>query len=207
MNIAIDLNTIRNINPRVLASYQDGICRDFDIPEDNLINDFDINKNLVFENDGKKTAFFHEDYAYEIYGCSNPFSSNLPRDIDSWIKKIDKKNKAITCFGKLFKREKKISLTIFDIKASDLILQASLFFLSKIPCRIRNIIFPTNSDMLFKKFSYIITSNPYLMRDAKKCKKIILIKHEYNKEFEKKCKLAYNSFEELLNDNEFFKKI
>lgn len=217
MKIGIDIDTIRNINPRIIKHYSDSIDNSFVLKDNESEEDVDIDKELIFKNKKEKNAFFHEDFVYEIYGCSNPFSSNLPSHLNEWMKKIydikiesEKHEKSFfkRLFGKTIKNYNSVTnVSLFGILSSELIIGSSLFFLSKISCRCREILFPTNSNELFNKFDVIITSNPKLLKNKKNNCILICINRKYNKKYHKNCDFIYDGLENMILDEELFNKI
>jgi hypothetical protein len=218
MKIGIDIDTIRNINPQAIKYYTENINNSFQLSTEEKEEDINVYKELKFKNKNDKNQFYHIDYPYEIYGCANPFSSNLPTNFNLWLKELE--NIDVTevstqnnFFKKIFKRksdkkiESNIQVGLFGVMASELIIGSTLFFLSKIGCRCRDIIFPIHSEKVFERYDVIVTSNPNLIQEKLHSSIVILIKHKYNEKYKGKCNFIYDSLENMISDKSLISKL
>lgn len=191
MKIAIELNNvIRDINTQVLDYYVKDIDKSFDKKNINK-NMYNFINQIPFEDEKKRDKFMYEDYVYEIFGCAGTYGMHLPNTINTWH--LNLKNEH--------------DLMIFSLMESGLSIQSSYFFLSKIGCKIREVFFPKKYKELWDKCDIIITANQNIARNKPKDKYVVLIQTDDNKKYRYKADLVYDSLNELLLDEDFFKKI
>lgn len=218
MKIGIDIDTIRDINPRVIKYYIDNINSSYTLPEAVKEEDIDISKELKFKNRNEKNQFFHIDFPYEIYGCANPYNTSLPTNFNLWLKELEnidvnelkvKPNflQRIFCHHKVKNIEPDVNVGLFGVMSSELIIGSTLFFLSKIGCRCRDIFFPIYSEKIYEKYDVIVTSNPKLVKERYGSAVIILINRNFNKKYIKKCNFSYNTLDDMINDKELINKL
>jgi hypothetical protein len=201
IKIAIDINdTLRAFTKQYALQYQKSCFNVF----------FDIN-NLVYENEDIYSPFKFKtqkdrenfqfiDYVFEIYGAAKCVDKNLHGEFNIWKNDIEYAGK-----------EDEIEISIIAGDENELSIQATLFFLSKICTRVRNIEFPKSSEEIWKKYDIVITADNRILKNIPPEKTAIKIKTEYNKNimFSDEVQnvngitfLTYDSLLEFLEDKE-----
>lgn len=191
MKIAIELNNvIRDINTQMLDYY----VKDFDKSfNKNSVdkNTYEFIEQIPFENKTIRDKFLYEDYVYEVFGCAGTYGMHLPNSINNWH--IDNKSNH--------------EFLVFSLGESGLSIQSSYFFLSKIGCKIREVFFPKKYKDLWDKCDVIITANQNIARNKPNDKYVVLIKTNDNKKYRYKADLVYDSLNDIILDDDFFKKL
>ena len=195
VTIGIEINhVLRNINKQLLKYYQRDVDNTLDLDEIDEEDDV-LNKYIKFDSKAAKSNFIYVDYPYEIFGCADPMSKNVPTHILSWLKDIEDME------------DEQYRVVYYSLNEENLTIQSTLFFLSKTTTRIREVFFPESIDEVLEKCDVIITANPDVFTKETD-KKIVVIEKEFNKDAaEKTDALKYSSLDELISDKEFFKKI
>ena len=191
LRIAIDLNdVIRDYSRNFVKYFKKAINHGFNEEEVDFYTN-DMKLLLPFDNDEQYRRFVYEDYPFELYSKCPPVDKNLPRDLNEWI------DNDASC--------EDVEIFIVSPMESDLTIQSSYSFLSKIGSRIREVYFPIDSATIWDRCDVLITANPRFFYNKKDNKKIVKIKKDYNKEL--KSDLEYDSLFSLIKDNNFFEKI
>lgn len=185
VRIGVELNGIvRNINKQIVKYYKD-INHEFD--EDTIsLNKTSIIEELKFDSKLARNEFLFTDYPYEIYGCANPMERNLPATINKWMLEM---------------ANKKNSVTFFSLRENDLSIPSTLFFLSKIALRCRNIVFPISTQNIWDDYDIIITTNKDIVNTKPSNKTVVLIVKDDNVFSKNDADYAYDSLEEMINKN------
>ena len=85
-------------------------------------------------------------------------------------------------------------------------IQSTFFFLSKIGARVRKVFFPRSVKEVWDECDVVITANNQMLdEEIPEDKKVVLINKEFNEKNKDKAFLTYNSLDEVINDNNFFK--
>lgn len=191
MKLAIDLNdVIRDYSRNFVKYYKKGINYSFN-EEDVDFYTNDMQCLLPFNSDEQYRRFVYEDYPFELYGKCPSVDKNLPRDLNEWLEFI--------------LPDYDIDLLLVSPMECDLTIQSTYSFLAKIGSRAREVYFPIDSSTVWDKCDILITANPRFFENKKDGKKIIKINKDYNKGYNSD--LEYNSLLDIINDNDFFKKI
>jgi hypothetical protein len=150
---------------------------------------------LGFKSKKSKENFLYVDYPYEIFGCAKTMHRNTSVMLNNWLEEMDNNDLDGS------------EVSIFSLKENALTIQSTYYFLSKIGCRVRNVFFPKDGKNMWEKCDVIITTNERVVRNKPENKKVVLIKTSDNTNIEELCDLVYESFDDLLNDDNFFKNI
>ena len=101
-----------------------------------------------------------------------------------------------------------IRIIFYSLDEVALTIQSSYFFLSKIGSRVRKTIFPRDIKEVWDECDVVITArNEFFEKEKPEGKKIVLINREFNEQHKDEADLNYNSLNEVIADNNFFKKV
>lgn len=128
--------------------------------------------------------FMYQDFVYEIFGAA----PKIYRDIDVDLSKF------------IHKYEEFVEFTIIS-KENYFSTPATLFFLSKIMCRVRNYFFFKEYSELNEKFDLVITTDPNICETLNK-ESVIKLERPYNKTVEG-CALESLNLIDLYENNNF----
>jgi len=171
MRIAIDLNdVVRDFSNNFLRYYVEKYNHEFDLDEfefwTNKMNElFPFNSEAAYHN------FIYNDFAYELYGKCGVCTKNLETELNTWMEKTLKD----------LDLDENVEVVIVSPMEYGLSIGSTLFFLSKIACKAREIFFPKNSAEIWDKCDVLITANPDLINLKPEDKYVIKINAEYNK--------------------------
>lgn len=189
--IAIDLNdVIRDYSRNFVSYFKKGINHGFDENEIEFYTN-DMEELLPFSSKEQYRRFVYEDYPFELYSKCPAVDKNLPRDLNFWLEFV--------------LPDEDIDVMFVSPMECDLTIQCTYSFLAKIGSRVREVYFPIDSSDVWDKCDALITANPRFFDNKKEDKKIVKIIKEYNKDYVSD--LEYGSLLEIINDNEFIKKI
>lgn len=129
------------------------------------VDTFDLLNHYTFDSRDEFQIFLNQDYVFEIYGSAPP----VP-------KAMDKANK----LQKIGELDSVYEIVLFSHE-SDQAIQATYHFLAKSACRIKKIIFESDTNRIWDYCDIIITENPELIESKPEGKKSVKITTEYNK--------------------------
>lgn len=132
--------------------------------------------------------FMYEDYLFEIFGAA----SMMYKGIDQHIEKFYYKYKDIADFS-------------IVSKENHFTIPPTLFFLSKVVCRIKKYLFAETNKEIWNNVDILITTDPELLENIPEGKKVIKVTRPYNKEI--KSELEVVQVFDLLDNVEFEKLI
>lgn len=185
---------IRDIDSQILKYYCKDIDKTFDDelfhPKEDYI--FDV---INFKSKSLMNKFLHIDYPFEIFGCARTYGLNLANTINMWLEDLEKRE------------DDTYKACAFGLRESELVMQGSMYFLSKSPCRFREIKFPEDGKDIWDDCDVVVSVDERVAETKPEGKKLVLIKYGWNKDLEKYADLCYDSLDEMLNDKEFFEKI
>lgn len=196
ITIGIELNhVIRNVNKQILRYYQKEYDPSLDIDE--LDDRCDVVKEYTdFKSKKEKYDFMYIDYPYEIFGCAPTSEKGLQDKITNWLYKIDDIE------------DEEIRIVFYSLNEEALTIQSTFFFLSKIGTRVRKVVFPKSVKEVWDECDFVITANNQFFEcDRPEYRKIVLINREFNKDERDKVLLNYDNLSDIINDNNFFKRI
>lgn len=187
--IAIDLNdVIRAYTEQFKKQYE--LEFEKELPEDFVAKTNDFLTEFGFEDEETYNNFLYYDRPFEVFGCAEAESKQLPFRFHTWLEN-DIRN---VCDSDGNPDEPEIM--IVSTKEYSLTIQSTLYFLQKIACRAREYYFPKDSSTIWNKCDILITANPNLLSNKPEGKTSVKICTDYNENDESDFK--YNSFEELM---------
>ena len=196
LTIGVELNhVVRNINKQILKYYAKEFDPSMDWEEmDDKCDVFE--KYCKFNSKYEKNNFIYIDYPYEIFGCANTAEKKLAVKITTWLSEITNIE------------DEDIRIIFFSLNEHAITIQSSFFFLSKIGSRVRKVVFPKNVLEVWDECDVVITANNQFFEEEKPdYGKIVLINREFNEKNKDKAFLNYDNLSEVIEDNNFFKKL
>lgn len=195
MRIGIELNdVVRDINKQVVKYYAKDIDKEFD--DENVdYNSLRVIDTLNFADEKSKFEFMYVDYPYEVFGCAKPMHRNLPVTINNWIYKLNQEKNDV------------YDIKLFSLKEEGLSIQSTYYFLSKIGCRVREMIFPKDGADIWKDCDVVITTNKRIVKNKPEGNVVVLIKKTNNEDLIDDSDLVYDSLMDLIGDEDFFTKV
>lgn len=174
MRIAIDLNdVVRDFSNNFIRYYVEGYNHEYDLSNFELWSN-NLSAVLPFKSDKAYNNFVYNDYAFELFGKCGVCSRNLGTELNEWTEKTLKDIDTDEDIEVLFVSPMEYGLSIGN----------TLFFLSKIGTKVREVYFPKDSMTIWDKCDVLITANPNLLENKPEGKVSIKIKTEYNNEAE-----------------------
>jgi hypothetical protein len=196
LTIGVELNhVVRNINKQIVKYYIKEKNLDIDLDD---INDRDdvLNTFAKFDSKYEKNNFLFIDYPYEIFGCASTMENKLAVKITNWLTDISNIE------------DEDIKIIFYSMNEEALTIQSTFFFLSKIGTRVRKVIFPKSIEEVWEECDVIITArDEFFEKEIPEGKKIVLINRPFNKDYKDKAFLNYDNLSEIINDEDFFKKL
>ena len=186
IRIGIELDhVVRNINKQLAKYYQKEYDSSIDLDDLDYKNDI-LTDLCEFDTEEEKFNFLYSDYPYEIFGMAEECQRSLSRDINAWL--FDLSNV----------KDYDIEVFYYSMREIDLSIPSTLFFLSKIAVRVREVRMPRNFDELYELGDIFITADPKVAKFKNKGK--IVIKNNFNEQAVKNADLVYGTMREFLND-------
>ena len=196
LTIGVELNhVVRNINKQIVKYYIKEKNLDIDLDD---INDRDdvLNTFAKFDSKYEKNNFLFIDYPYEIFGCASTMENKLAVKITNWLTDISNIE------------DEDIKIIFYSMNEEALTIQSTFFFLSKIGTRVRKVIFPKSIEEVWEECDVIITArDEFFEKEIPEGKKVVLINRPFNKDYKDKAFLNYDNLSEIINDEDFFKKL
>ena len=184
--IAIDLNdVIREYTKTFAKLIQRFVNENFD-PDTFEPKTFEFWKEFGFETKDEYLEFVYVDFSYELFGCANGTHRNVGARFNIWTS------------NDLMDIENYPEFIIVSPFEQGLTIQSTFFFLSKLPCRIREIYFPKNSATIWDKCDILITANPNLVKNCPEGKTVIKIDMSYNQDAE--TRFHFPTFMDVMDD-------
>jgi hypothetical protein len=197
MKVGIELNNVvRDINSQVLKYYKKDIDKKFDTKSVD-VKASSVVEQLPFETKKARQDFMYVDYPYEIYGCAKTIGQNLTVNLKKWEE--DAQDNEIFDDG--------FSVSYFSLMEEGLTIQSTYFFLSKTATRFRKMFMPKDGNEIWDEFDLVITANERIVAHKPLDKKAVLIRTSDNKDADDWADLAYDSLQELIDDERFFDKL
>lgn len=193
IRVGIELNHVmRNINKQIAKFYQKDFDDTIDLDELDYKDDI-LHEVCHFGSDEEVVDFLYSEYPYEVFGEAPECDRMLSRDVNFWIKDM------------LNQEEYDVEVFYYSMKEFDLTIQSSLFFLSRIGARVREVRMPRNYDELHELGDVFITADPKVAQFKDKGK--IVIKNNFNQEAVKNADLVYESMRDFLNEDKKLEKV
>lgn len=127
------------------------------------INTLDLLTHFPFDSEGELYTFLYEDFSLELFGHANEKYKNAVIDLNS-----------------LYVQHKDNHEFIIISKEVGNSIPATLFFLSKTSCKLRNYRFVSNNDYVWDYCDIMISANPNILIDKPETKISIKVKTDYN---------------------------
>lgn len=190
MVIGIDLNDVlRDFTMNFAKYYKQGYDHTFDYDELELWTN-NIQALFPFKTQGAYEKFVYEDYPYELFGACPTCELQLSAYFNDWVMNIVP-NLDI---------ETPVELVMVSPFEYGLSIASTYFFLSKIGCKVRRVLFPSDSSEIWKTCDVLITANPDLLAIKPEGKISVKIETEYNVESESD--LSFSSMRKFVEDEE-----
>lgn len=176
MRIAIEINgVLRNTIDKIEQTYQKYMIDKTDGLEDEdsfkyeislPIDSLNLRNHFKFQTDEELYSFLYEEFPMEIFGHSQSSEYSTFNDLNEIYVNL-RDNHDILIVSDEMGRSK----------------PASLFFLSKFGCQIEKVKFYSNTTInsMWDEIDVLLTSNPALLLEHPRDKKIIKYQTEYNK--------------------------
>lgn len=195
VRIGIELNgVLRNVNYQMCKYYAKDIDPLFTFDKKDIDN-LNMRDTLKFNSKKEFNEFVYVNYPYEIFGCANAMQRGLQAQFTNWLAKLPD-----------FEKEK-FDVGTYSLNEEALTIQSTYFFLSKFGSRVRTMYFPESTEELWEKFDVIITCDPDVIRSTPKGKRVIIIRRDNNKRYEKNAFACYDTMKELLGDTKLLDKL
>lgn len=195
MKIAIDLNdVVRDFSTNFLRYYCERYNHEFNLDDFEYWTN-DMSALFPFASDNAYLNFTYSEYAYELFGKCNTCEPSLVSSFGNWADNIIPN----------MDLEEPVELMIVSPKEYGLSIGATLFFLSKIGCPVREIYLPSEAMTIWDKCDILVTANPDLLNNKPDGKIGIKIKKEYNKEANSN--YEYSRFSDFLKDEDLIKSM
>lgn len=152
--------------------------------EDSQITDFDFRNVFPFGSRREYEDFRFIDYAYEIFGRATVCDNELPYAFNDWVSQVLRD----------FEEDELPEVRVVSPFEMGLTIQATLAFLSRTLCRVREIYFPVDSMSIWDGADILVTANPNLVKNVPEGKEVVKIEQPYNKDVE-----AKNTFPSMLD--------
>jgi hypothetical protein len=191
MRIGIEINgvlrdTLKKIQQEYEKWYIDNPFKEeteFEYKIISELNSLDITKHLSFKDDNELYDFLYKEHTMEIFGHAGSVEMGSMNDLNDFY--LD------------FRDNYEIIVVSDEIGKSK---PASLFFLSKFGCLVENIKFyseVTINNSLWDSIDILLTSNPNLLLNHPKDKKVIKYETTYNMDVE--CEYTIKNLKDLKN--------
>jgi hypothetical protein len=166
---------------------------EFDVDEIEITS-LDYENVFPFPNRQEYEKFVYEDYPYEIFGCADSVSKELP------VKFLEWQTRTLTNID----TDEPIEIMFASTMEFQLTLTSTYFFLAK-DYRVREMYMPTDSATIWDKCDVLITANPKLLLNKPDGKTSIKINTTYNTELE--ADYEYDSMVEFMEDKNNVEKL
>lgn len=195
MKIAIDLNdVIRDFTPNFLRYYIEGYNHEYDLSDFEFWSN-EMRQVFPFTSDESYYHFVYDDYVFELFGKCGTCSRKTTSELNDWVEKtvveID--------------TDEEIELMFVSAKEYGLSIGNSLYFISKLGSKVREVFFPVDSNEIWDRCDVLITANPDLINMKPNNKVSVKIDAEYNKNANSD--FSYPSFSSFVSNEENLKKI
>ncbi len=189
MKIGITLNEVlRDFLGQLTYTYEKYI-EETDIEED-TITEFDLMKYFDFASKDEMNSFLYDEAALEIFGHADQAENNLMNKFNMFLMDIKDDEEHV------------IEIVSREVNKS---IPSTLFFLSKLSCRIENIRFEMDYEDYWDGVDVLITANPTALETKPEGKISIKINTSYNKD--SKSDFELDSILEFITDETVREKI
>lgn len=174
MILGIDINDVlRDFTMNYAKLYQRGYNHEFEYDDLELWTN-DLCALFPFKNDGAYKKFTYEDFVFEIFGGCPSVETKTTEALNKLIKdtlpNID--------------TDEPVKVIMVSPSEYGRSIPATLFFLSKLGCEVRDILLPEDSSEIWSVCDALITANPLFLDTKPEGKVSVKIEQEYNNECE-----------------------
>ena len=190
-NIGITIDEVlRDFVGQLAYTYTKYVDGDFDLKEDSIVSD-DFNSFFKFDNINEFNEFIYDEAALEIFGHADQLHENIMTNFNNFLIEIED--------------EEEFEITLITEGVSKSI-PSTLFFLSKLSCRAKNIKFVNeyNEDVL-SEFDVLVSATPKALNSLSSDKKSIKINTTYNKSVDSD--YSFNTLMEFMDNEELINKL
>lgn len=189
IGITLD-DVIRAKSKQIGYVYKKSINPDLKIDElDFSTNDYQ--KIFGFNNKIEFNKFLYEDYSFEIFGEAGTMTPSLDKKLNLWHLSLND-NEDI---------DEMLDLVLISPMEFNTSICSTHFFLSKIATRVRETIFPSDTQKSWDVCDILITSEPKLLTNVPNDKVCVKINTDYNKNIEFDEELCFNTLEDFISDD------
>jgi hypothetical protein len=146
-----------------LGKFKSVYKKEFDKDPIEPINSLDLLTHFPFDTESELYTFLYEDFSLELFGHANEKYKNAVIDLNN-----------------LYLQHKDNHEFIIISKEVGNSIPATLFFLSKTSCKLRNYRFVSNNDYVWEYCDIMISANPNILINKPENKISIKVKSEYN---------------------------
>ena len=190
MKLCLTLDDVlRNKTVQLGKIFKKYINPDIDLETLNFSTN-DYEQIFGFPNKKEYNRFLYEDYVFEVFGEANACEKTLDKKLNLWL--LEQENNDDL--------HNKLEVSITNPMEFNASIGCTLFFLSKMATRVREIFFPTDSSEIWNRCDVLITADPKLLESKPEGKIVIKIENDYNKEYQ--ADYTYNSLADFLTDKE-----
>ena len=190
MKLGITLNEVlRDYLGQLVYTYTKYIDPNNYIKEGD-IQDSDLLKYFKFDNLDEFNDFVYDEAALEIFGHADQLHDNIMSHFNTFLMDIEDEE------------EHEIILISREVSKS---IPATLFLLSKVGCRAKNIRFVSNYEEMWNDIDILITATPEAINVKPNGKTVVKIKSSYNQMVSADHELP--TIVEFMRDEEFRNKI
>lgn len=223
IRIGIELNNVyRNVNAQILkyvSKSMNELLEPNDCDDKNMVVSDDYEgmdesmvRNLVrgkfrFASKVEKERFLYEDYPLEVFGHANLSEKGLDVLLNEFAER----------------HSEDVEFVFFSCEEVDLSIMATCFFLSKTSTkRARKIVFPVNSEDIWKECDVVVTTDPKFLSQKERSsqngllwklfsrkpkRKVVIINRKFNRDDKGLADLRYDSLSDALKDEELINKL
>lgn len=179
MTIGISLDEVLR---DFLGKFKTIYKKEFDKDPIEPINTFEINTHFPFDTEDEMNNFLYEEFSLELFGHPNEKYKNVIIDLNS-----------------LYNQHKDEHKFIIISKEFGNSIPATLFFLSKTSCKLRDYKFVLSNSEVWEHCDIMITANPEVLTSKPKDKITIKIKCDYNSDI--KSDYEVEKIKNILDEN------
>lgn len=190
-NIGITIDEVlRDFVGQLAYTYTKYVDGDFNLKEDSIVSD-DFNSFFKFDNINEFNEFIYDEAALEIFGHADQLHENIMTNFNNFLIEIED--------------EEEFEITLITEGVSKAV-PSTLFFLSKLSCRAKNIKFVNEyNEEVLSEFDVLVSATPKALNSLSSDKKSIKINTTYNKSVDSD--YSFNTLMEFMDNEELINKL
>ena len=190
-NIGITIDEVlRDFVGQLAYTYTKYVDGDFNLKEDSIVSD-DFNSFFKFDNINEFNEFIYDEAALEIFGHADQLHENIMTNFNNFLIEIED--------------EEDFEITLITEGVSKAI-PSTLFFLSKLSCRAKNIKFINEyNEEVLSELDVLVSATPKALNSLSSDKKSIKINTTYNKSVDSN--YSFNTLMEFMDSEELINKL